>query len=146
MTDEEKKELTGCLLNEQCSCVIRQGQETRIFRERGVKDLFRLLKEEPGFLQGALIVDKVVGKAAASLMILGGIKEVFAEVISRPALDLFQTAGVKAGYRLEVPHIINRTHTDWCPLEIRCFGLRTAEECLEQIEDFLNRQQADRLA
>ena len=45
MTDEEKKELTGCLLNEQCSCVIRQGQETRIFRERGVKDLFRLLKE-----------------------------------------------------------------------------------------------------
>ena len=35
----------------------------RIFRERGVADLFRLLREEPQLLRGAFIADKVVAKA-----------------------------------------------------------------------------------
>ncbi len=40
----------------------------RIFRERGVADLFRLQHEEPQLLRGAFIADKVVGKGAAALM------------------------------------------------------------------------------
>ena len=40
--------------------------------------------------------------------------------------------------RSEVPHIINRTRTGWCPLEIRCFRMHTAEECLQQIEEFIH--------
>ena len=40
----------------------------RIFRERGVADLFRLLREEPQLLRGAFIADKVVGKGAAALV------------------------------------------------------------------------------
>ena len=46
----------------------------RIFRERGVADLFRLLREEPQLLRGAFIADKVVGKGAAALMVLGGVE------------------------------------------------------------------------
>ena len=34
----------------------------RIFRERGVADLFRLLHEEPQLLRGAFIADKVIGR------------------------------------------------------------------------------------
>ena len=56
----------------------------RIFRERGVADLFRLLHEEPQLLRGAFIADKVVGKGAAALMVLGGVEGFFAGVVSRP--------------------------------------------------------------
>ena len=109
----------------------------RVFYERGVKDLYRLLKEVPGLLRGAFVADKVVGKAAAALLALGGVEEVFADVISRPALDLLEKNAVGTGYRLCVPHIVNRTHTGRCPLETRCDGLQTPEECLAQVTDFI---------
>lgn len=133
----ERQELIDYLHAEQCSCVIRNGKETRVFRERGVEDLYRLLKEEPEFLRGAFVADKVVGKAAAALMILGGVSEVFADVVSRPAYVLFSRAEVRTEYTLMVPHIINRAQTDWCPLEKRCTGFVSADECLPQIEEFM---------
>ena len=137
MTGQERQNMIDYLFAEKCSCVIRNGNEIRVFRERGVKDLYRLLKEEPEFLNGAFVADKVVGKAAAALMILGGVKEVFADVVSQPAYKLFVRARVHAEYTLMVPHIINRTQTDWCPLEKRCADTVSAEECLPVIENFI---------
>lgn len=122
---------------EKCSCVIANGTDTRIFRERGVKDLYRLFKEEPSFLAGAFIADKVIGKGAAALLVLGGIGEVYADVISHDACRLLEDAGIPTRYAHLVPHIINRTQTDRCPLEKRCDGLQTAAECLPAIEDFI---------
>ncbi len=137
MTAKERKNLIDYLFGEKCSCVIRNGNEIRVYHERGVKDLYRLLKEEPEFLDGAFVADKIVGKAAAALMILGGVKEVFADVISQPAYKLFGRARVHAEYTLMVPHIINRSQTDWCPLEKRCADTVSAEECLPVIENFI---------
>ena len=57
------------------SCTIANGGKIRTFTQRGVADLYDLLTQEPEFLKGALIADKVVGKGAAALMILGGIKD-----------------------------------------------------------------------
>lgn len=39
------------LFAERCSCVVRNGDTIRIFRERGVRDLWRLLHEEPELLE-----------------------------------------------------------------------------------------------
>ena len=99
--------------------------------------LYQLLVGEPGFLKGASVADKVVGKAAAALMIIGGVKELCTPVISRLACELLERTEIKVTYLRCVPHIINRTQTDWCPLEIRCAELQTPEECLEQIEEFI---------
>lgn len=126
---------------ERCSCVILDAakpHEPRIFRERGVKDLFRLLHEEPELLRGAFIADKVVGKGAAALMILGGIGGLHADVISSAALGLFRSTGIEPRYIREAPHIINRAGTDICPVEKLCAECRTAEECLPLIADFIN--------
>ena len=76
--------------------------------------------------------------AAAALLVLGGVREVFALVISLPARELLERAGIATGYSEEVPHIINRTRTGWCPLETRCYSLETPEACLVQIEEFIN--------
>lgn len=43
------------LFAERCSCVVRNGDTIRIFRERGVRDLWRLLHEEPELLDGAFV-------------------------------------------------------------------------------------------
>ena len=55
--------------------MIANGDNIRTFTQRGVADLYDLLTQEPDFLKGASIADKVVGKGAAALMILGGIRE-----------------------------------------------------------------------
>ena len=103
-----------------CSCVIANGGVVRQFHQRGVADLLRLLHEEPEFLRGAEIADKVVGKGAAALMISGGIKEIYAAVLKL-------TDG-----------IINRQGTGPCPMESLCSDCDTAEECLPLIENFVS--------
>ncbi len=138
LSDAERQQLIGRLHAEQCSCVIRNGEQVRTFRERGVKDLFRLLDEEPELLRGAFVADKVVGKGAAALMILGGVKEVYADVASTPALALFATAGVSVECAHEVPQIVNRAGTGRCPVETLCLDCRTPEECLEPIRNFIH--------
>lgn len=129
--------LIDLLLAERCSCVIRSRDEIRIFRERGVKDLYHLLCNRPEFLRDAFVADKVVGKAAAALMMLGGVRELHAEVISRQALELLSASDMAVTYHIAVPYIINRSKSGWCPLENRCRDLHTAEECLVRIEDFI---------
>ena len=62
------------------SCVIRK-EEIRTFTQRGVADLYDLLNQHPVFLHGAQVADKVVGKAAAALMVLGGVREVYPDII-----------------------------------------------------------------
>ena len=62
--------LVNLLHKENYSCVIFGLNETRTFSRRGVIDLYDLLLNDRTFLKRALVADKVVGKAAASLMIL----------------------------------------------------------------------------
>lgn len=117
------------------SLVVANG-EICTFKGRGVTNLYHLLQDDPGFLYEASIADKVVGKAAAALMALAKVKEVYADVISRPALDLLSKTDIKISYGVVAPHIINRTATGWCPLETRCFDCATPEECFHQIKVF----------
>lgn len=125
------------LLHEgQHSLVVANG-DVCTFDGRGVSDLYKLFKKDPGFLCNASLADKVIGKAAAALMVLAEVKEVYADVISQPALDLLRNKKVLVSYDGIVPHIINRTKTGLCPLEARCRETETPEECLIQIEAFM---------
>ena len=135
----DQQPLIDLLHAEQCSCVIRNGDTIRLFRRRGVKDLFDLLKQEPAFLSGAFVADKVVGKGAAALLILGGVQSLYADSVSEAALELLQTSTVRVAYRQCTPQIINREGTGSCPVEALCRSCRTAAECLPLIEAFLEK-------
>lgn len=114
------------------------GAEPVAFSRRGVADLLDLLENNPAMLRGALIADKVVGRAAAALMILGGVARLHTDVISTHALDLFDGSGVDVSYDTVTDHVINRAGDGWCPLEIRCRDLATPGECLDAIRSFLS--------
>ncbi len=49
----------------------------RSFDGRGIFDLYGILTEHPDWLRGASVADKVVGKGAAALLILDGVRECF---------------------------------------------------------------------
>ncbi len=125
---------------EQSSWVICQKEKVYVFEQRGVADLYNLLKQTPWILQGAYIADKVVGKAAAALMIMGQVKQLYTDVISEPAWEILQEAAIKVEFRLKVPLIKKRTQTGWCPLETLCKEKATAQECFISIQHFINTQ------
>lgn len=121
------------------SCVISNNGETRTFHQRGVTDLWTLCQGNEDFLNGALIADKVVGKGAAALMICGGIKEVYADVISTPALTLLRAHGIRVTFLAETDRIINRRGDGLCPVETRCLQLQSVEQMHEEISKFINK-------
>ena len=133
----EREELITQLHTLQCSCIIHNNGTTHTFHERGVKDLHRLLRQEPEILCGAQLADKVVGKGAAALMIAGGVAWVYADVISHAAMELFEQSAIDVEYRDIVPNIINRTGTDICPVEKLCRDCKSAAECLPLIDKFI---------
>ncbi len=122
------------------SCVIAHGDSFRTFTRRGVADLYDLLVQDADFLSGSRVADKVIGKAAASLMVLGGVKEVYTHVISRPALQLLHEAGIVVDCDEVVDYIINRNHTGWCPLEQASRDLHSAKDIFPVIKDFISEQ------
>lgn len=128
--------LIHLLHEEKCSLVVAQDI-IRTFNGRGVSDLFHLLNEESEWLRWSRVADKIVGKGAAALMISGGVKEVYADVISQPALQLLHLEGILVAYGQLVPRIINREGTGQCPLEMRLAACRTAAECLPLIREFI---------
>ena len=121
------------------SCVIRKGDDTRTFHQRGVADLWQLCQGEEHFLRGAHIADKVIGKGAAALMIYGGACEVYADVISHPALALLQEHGIEVSYREVTDRIVNRRGDGLCPVETLCVDLNTIDEMVEAISNFINK-------
>ena len=126
------------LHSENCSCVISNNGKIPLCHTPGVSDLYQLLTEEPDILKGAHVADKVIGKGAAALMIMGGVARVYADVISEPAKSLFEQNGISPEYAECVPNIINRSGTGICPVEMMCKGCATAEECLPLIAGFLS--------
>ena len=102
-------------------------------------DLYDLYATDRAFLKGAWLADKVIGKGAAALMVLGGVSRVWTRVVSTPALALLRKGGVEVAYAEEVPCIINRTHTGRCPLETLCDVSDNPVELYPVIEDFVRR-------
>lgn len=121
------------------SCVIMNGTDIRTFTRRGVADLYDLYQEDAAFMKGAAVADKVIGKGAAALMALGGVKAVYADVISTPALILLQEAHIKVTFGLEVPAIENRDKSGWCPLESACRQMKSPAEIYPVIRNFITR-------
>lgn len=119
------------------SCVIKNNDEIRTFTQRGVADLYDLYQTDASFMKGASVADKVIGKGAAALMALGGISHVYADVISTPALEVLQQAGISVNFSMEVPHIINRNKTGWCPLETACDKIKSVQEMFPVIKEFI---------
>lgn len=92
------------------------GEQTYTSSEKGVKPLINWL--DGGIsLKGFSAADKVVGKGAAMLYILLGIKEIYAAVISDSAYDILKKYNIDIQYDKKVPKILNRTKTGYCPIE-----------------------------
>lgn len=131
--------LTGCVKREEkmlnalseqgVGMIIDNQGEVTTYNQPGVQDLLHLTAEEPERLKGAVVADKRVGKAAACLLIEGGVKRVNTPLVSTPAKEMLQAAGIPLYARDEVPLMMNHEGTDLCPMEKKLLDAKTPEQC-----------------
>ena len=98
------------------TCVLCKGDRVLTSRLRGVAPLMSFWKEKED-ISGFFAADKVVGKATALLYCLLGVQQIYATVMSRPALLVLQAHGIPAFYEQLVDAIQNRTGDGFCPME-----------------------------
>ena len=116
------------MIREEYTLVIVKN-EVRTFRERGVKPLLSLLDSSID-LSLASASDKVVGKAAAMLYVKLGIKELYASVLSKPALEVLTKNGVSVEYGELVGAIRNRSGDGFCPMESAVINITDIDEAI----------------
>lgn len=115
MTDIEKAK--SILETESATLVAVNKAEIYISHERGVAPILNKIDKNPQFFRGASVADKVIGKAAAMLLVKYGVREIHAILVSEKALDYLKGKPTKITYSTAVDHIINRDRTDMCPME-----------------------------
>ena len=128
----------GVSFSDTCRGIVRSvSGEIRKFERRGVADLFALVTDDPAFLRGASVADKIIGRGAALLLVKGGVSRVYAQVISSGALEVLRRAGIEVSFGEEVANIINRAGTDVCPVEKLTAGTDSPDEAYRMIKEFL---------
>lgn len=111
-----------------------KGEQVITSAERGIRPLLRLLDTQEK-LNGFSAADKVVGKAAAFLYVLLKVDCLYAEVISKPALEILQSSGVNVEYHNLAAAIRNRTNTGFCPMETAVMDISEPDEALRAIRE-----------
>ena len=105
----------------ECAIVKKGMVESR--RGRGVMPLLDFYDHSPKQFSGAVVVDKVIGRAAAMIAIRGRVRAVYGEIMSEDALELLEERGVPAAYGQLVPRILNAKRDGLCPLEQSVAGI-----------------------
>ncbi len=115
------------------------GDTLRVYHDgrlvfSSVKDRLAPLIEYIGSLahsfQGVCILDRVVGNAAALLLIRAACREVFSETGSEHAAATLSAAGIAFRFDKTVPFILNDSADGMCPMEKLSLG-KTPEEFLD---------------
>lgn len=116
------------------TCVVCKDDSVYTTSHRGVAPLLNWLDTGTD-LVGFSAADRVVGRGAAFLYCLLGVKEVHAQVMSDPAAEVLRSYGIGASADAFVPCIINRAGTGPCPFEAAVMDIQDAEKALEAIRN-----------
>ena len=108
---------------------------------RGIAPILALYESD--ILKDAYVVDKIIGKAAAMVLTLGGVKGIYAKVISQPALAWLETQKIEVTYEVCVDRIMNRAGDGMCPMEQTVQYMDDAKEALFAVKEKLAQLKAE---
>jgi iron complex outermembrane receptor protein len=127
LIDQAKNKMIESELS--CYAYLKVGEYTSQYS--GIRPLLQPLNKDCYFFEDAIVIDKVIGKSAAFLLIYGKVKKVHAFVMSEHAKNLLDLHNINYSYDKLVPYIENNIKTDMCPME------KTVLE-IEEVNDAFN--------
>ncbi len=97
--------------------VLYSNGEIKEYYQNRINDIKDILKENKESLKGAIIADKVIGKVAGSILTVAGVKEIYADVMSKHAVPVLEENNIKYEYKTLTEYVINNAKTGMCPME-----------------------------
>lgn len=79
----------------------------------------------------------MIGKTAALLLVLAGVKDAYAPVMSESGLYILSYYSILASCDRCVPAILNRTGTGPCPMEEAIDGIKDPTRALKLLQHFI---------
>ncbi|MGN0879704.1 MAG: DUF1893 domain-containing protein [Oligosphaeraceae bacterium] len=97
-------------------CVMLSGGDCRVSDARGVRPLLDALAEGCD-LRDYVVADRVIGKAAAMLLVLAGVRQAHGLVVSQTAINFARENSLCLSFDRKVDVIADASGTGICPLE-----------------------------
>ena len=129
------------LKEEELSFVAIKDLEVYTSKLNGVKPIMQKIRTEKEFFKDFIIVDKVIGKSAAALLIRSGSRHIHGVILSKHAQKIIEKNNISYSYDKLVPFIINRNKDGMCPMESSVLEINDLEEAYiaisKKIEDLM---------
>ncbi len=84
---------------------------------KGIRPHLEAIEKHGEALRGTLMVDKIIGRAAALLILYSGAAEAHAQVLSRPGKQVLDMHGLPTSYVELTDHIKMEDGSIYCPFE-----------------------------
>lgn len=99
----------------------------------GIRAALQLHDEHPELLKGAVIADRIIGRAAAMIFADGGATAIYGSVMSKTAQQELTQKDVITQAGTLVDAIINRRGDGICPMEQAIMGITEPEAGLSRL-------------
>ena len=116
--------------------VVKNGEVIFTSTDKGIKPMYTLVKTMEDDVKDASIADKVIGRGAALLSQYLKIKEVYAQLISKGAIEILEQNDIKYSFLNVCEAIKNRDHSGLCPIENIALDKTDSRIFLEELEKF----------
>jgi hypothetical protein len=103
--------------------IVKKGQILFQTDSHRISGFIRAIDTLGNQLNGASVADRVAGKALALLCIYAGIREVYAEVLSKKAQALFEENNLACHWEKLVDNVLDLNKTGVCPFEKAADGI-----------------------
>ncbi len=131
-------ELKELIQQDDCSVAV-QLTNGQIIKKIGksVRPLYQIYLENKADMNGAIVADRIIGKAAACLLVDAKVKSVYTFLMSKSAAKLLEAHGICFEYAKLCEYIENRNGTDLCPMEKLIVDIENVEHCIDKIDWFV---------
>jgi hypothetical protein len=98
--------------------LIKEGKIIFQSDKKGLRPIIETVRDFKNKIDDCVLYDKVVGLAAARMIVYGGfITEVYTKIISKPAFELLTHININVKYENITPNILMKDKRGICPME-----------------------------
>lgn len=106
-------------------------------KEYHPETILKCLRTNKHFFSGSFVSVHVLGRAGALLLAYGGIKEVYADIISIPAVECLRSCGIKVSFSELKDDLSDLPDTDVAELEQKCLDIRSPFQAYELLDQLI---------
>lgn len=111
--------------------ILYESQASRL------KPLFECLVIHGEKMQDAVVIDKVIGRAAAMLCVVAQVKCVITPLASETAKEMLEENNIPLYAETMIPTILNNDKTDLCPMEKMSLNAATPQDFFKHLKTII---------